>query len=98
MDLRSLAGRRFSDIYDGLAVEFSGADPERIREITVLKFELEKAQAAGSLSLEDLVRMSHLIERREKALRLAQQRQHAAAASAPSLRDHLAKAAKAGGP
>jgi hypothetical protein len=74
MDLRSLAGRRFSDIYDGLAVEFSGADPEKLRELTVLKYELERAQMAGTLTLEDLVRTSHLIERRERALRLAEQR------------------------
>jgi hypothetical protein len=59
MDLRTHAGRRFSDIYDGLALEFGpGVDPERIREITVLKFELEKAQAAGTLKLEDLVRLT----------------------------------------
>jgi hypothetical protein len=71
MDLRTHAGRRFSDIFDGLAVEFSGADPEKLRELTVLKYELERAQMAGTLTLEDLVRMSHLVERREKALRLA---------------------------
>ena len=75
MDLRSHAGRRFSDIYDGLAVEFGpNADPERIREVTVLKFELEKAQAAGTATLEDTVRVFNLVTRKEKELRLAKAR------------------------
>ena len=75
MDLRSHAGRRFSDIYDALAVEFGpGADPERIREVTVLKFELERAQAAGTATLEDTVRVFNLVARKEKELRLANAR------------------------
>ncbi len=91
MDLRSLVGRRFSDIYDGLAVEFGpGADPGKLRELTVLKYELERAQMAQTLSLEDLVRVTHLIERREKALRLAEQRKRLERDKGPSLNEYLA--------
>lgn len=89
MDLRTHAGRRFSDIYDGLALEFGpGADPERIREMTVLKFQLEEAQSAGTLTLEDTVRVFNLIARKAKELRLAQRR--AAAGPPAALRDRLA--------
>ena len=45
VDGRSPEGRRFSDIYDQIAIEFPGADPSRIREITVLKFERRQALA-----------------------------------------------------
>ena len=72
MDLRTHGGRRFSDLYDALENEFGpGADKERIREITVLKFELEKAQVAGTATLEDTVRVFNLVARKEQALRLA---------------------------
>jgi hypothetical protein len=75
MDLRTHGGRRFSDLFDALAQEFGpGADPERIREITVLKFELEKAQAAGTATLEDTVRVFNLVARKEKELRFAKAR------------------------
>jgi hypothetical protein len=70
-DKRTHAGRLFGDLFDSVAAEFPGADGLRVRQVALLKFELEKARAAGTLTLEDLVRTSHLIERREKALRLA---------------------------
>jgi hypothetical protein len=95
MDLRSLAGRRFSDIYDGLAAEFPGAVPEKLRELTVLKYELEKAQTAGTLTLEDLVRMSHLIERREKALRANRPKRDAGPSLADIIAEHAAQSGDA---
>ena len=91
-DLRSLDGRRFADIFDGLALEFGpAADPARLREIAVLKFELEKAQASGACSLEDTVRVHNLIGRKEAQLRAARR---AAASKPPPLSAYLnAKAA-----
>jgi hypothetical protein len=77
-------GKRFADIFDALVVEFGpGADQLRVREIAVLKFELEKAQAAGTCSLEDVVRVHNLIARRERELRAGLRRQ-AISNSAPS--------------
>jgi hypothetical protein len=75
VDMRSAEGRRFGDVFDALAVEFSGADAGRIRELALLKYEHERAQASGLCSLEDTVRIYNVIERKERALRLAQQRQ-----------------------
>ncbi len=72
IDMRSVDGRRFADIFDALAIEFgSDADPARLREIAQLKFALEKAQGSGACSLEDIVRLHNVIERRERALRAA---------------------------
>jgi hypothetical protein len=48
--------------------------PIRVREIAFLRFELEKAQAAGKCSLEDFVRVNNLILRKEKELRAAKRK------------------------
>jgi hypothetical protein len=69
VDGRGAEGRRFSDIFDLVALEFPGANPLRIRDIALLKYELERAQGAGNCSLEDVVRVHNLIGRREKELR-----------------------------
>jgi hypothetical protein len=87
-DMRSLAGRRFADIYDQLASELPGADPARLREIALLKFEHEKAQAAGSCSLEDTVRVHNLVARLTRDIRAA--KRQAIAAPQPSLAERLA--------
>ena len=57
VDGRSANGRRFSDLYDLAALEFPGGAPTRIREIALLRYELERAQAAGEATLEDVVRV-----------------------------------------
>jgi hypothetical protein len=87
-DKRSFDGRLFCDLYDSVAAEFPGADGSQVRQIALLRFELEKARASGTLTLEDTVRMSHLIERRERALRLTL-RQHQTTQPAEGLRDRL---------
>jgi len=91
-DKRSLAGRLFCDLFDSVAAEFPGADPLKVRAIVLLHFELEKARAAGTLTLEDTVRMSHLIERKERALRLAQRKARSAQPGASDLGAYLTKA------
>jgi hypothetical protein len=75
VDKRSVDGRLFCDLYDSIAAEFPGAEGSKVRALALLRFDLEKARAAGTLTLEDAVRVDHLLERREKALRLALQRQ-----------------------
>ena len=94
-DKRSHAGRLFGDIFDSVAADFPGADGLRIRRIALLRFELEKARAAGTLTLEDTVRMDHLIERRERELRLAQQQRQRQAEQPAGLRDKLHRAMRA---
>jgi hypothetical protein len=69
IDKRTHAGRLFRDLFDSVAAEFPGADPARVREVARLKYELERAQAAGTATLEDTVRVYNLISRREKELR-----------------------------
>ena len=88
-DMRSVEGRRFADIYDGLAAEFGpGADPARLHEIARLKFMLERALSAEACSLEDIVRLTNVIERKERALRAAKR---VARGALPSLHDHLVR-------
>ena len=67
VDMRSVDGRRFADIFDALAMEFADADPARIRDIAVLRFAAEKALAVGNF--EDVVRLHNTIERKELRLR-----------------------------
>ena len=88
----------FCDLYDSVAAEFPLADPGRVRQVALLRFELEKARAAGTLTLEDSVRVHHLIERRENALRLAERRQRLEreTGGAHELREHLARYEGAG--
>ena len=67
VDMRSVDGRRFADIFDGLVQEFADADPARIRDIAILRFAAEKALAVGNF--EDVVRLHNTIERKELRLR-----------------------------
>jgi hypothetical protein len=98
MDLRTMGGRRFSDLFDALSVEFGpGADLERIREVAVLKFELERVQAAGTATLEDTDRVFNLVARKEKELKLAL-RQRQVAKSSEGMRSRLATRYRGGLP
>jgi hypothetical protein len=67
VDMRSVDGRRFADIFDALAMEFVDADPPRIRDVAILRFAAEKALAVGNF--EDVVRLHNTIERKESRLR-----------------------------
>jgi hypothetical protein len=87
-DMRTLAGRRFADIYDQLASELPGADPARLREIALLKFDHEKAQASGLCSLEDTVRVHNLVSRLTRDIRTAK---HASAAPTMTLAAKMAQ-------
>ena len=96
VDMRSHAGRLFCDLYDSVAAEFPLADPGRIRQVALLRYELEKARAADTLTLEDSVRVHHLIDRREGSLRLAQQRQRLEQDKGQGLSAYLNSLPKAG--
>jgi hypothetical protein len=67
VDMRSVDGRRFADIFDALTLEFVDADPARIRDIAILRFAADKALAVGAF--EDVVRLHNTIERKESRLR-----------------------------
>jgi hypothetical protein len=73
VDARTRDGRRYADIVDSLVAEFGSHDPVRLRELAGLRFALERAQGSvvngGECSLEDLVRLTNTIERKERALR-----------------------------
>lgn len=74
VSMRSSDGRRFRDIIEALIVEFGPrADTARLRELGSLKFSLERVQALAvggdPRAIEDLVRLSNLISRRESELR-----------------------------
>jgi hypothetical protein len=98
IDKRSIDGRLFCDLFDSVAAEFPGADSSKVRSLALLKFELERARAAGTLTLEDTVRVHHLIGRHENALRLAL-RQRAVAQQSTDMRGTLrARYSKAPGP
>ena len=101
VDRRTRDGRRYQDIVLALVAEFSPANPVALREIATLRFSLERAQgeivAGGDCSLEDIVRLTNAIERKERALRASK---HAAIkAQSVSLEQHLARRSveKAGG-
>jgi hypothetical protein len=68
VDMRSVDGRRFADIFDGLTQEFLDAEPTRVRDIAILRFAAEKALAVGNF--EDVVRLHNTIERKESRLRV----------------------------
>jgi hypothetical protein len=68
VDMRSVDGRRFADIFEALTLEFVDADQARIRDIAVLRFAAEKALAVGNF--EDVVRLHNTIERKESRLRV----------------------------
>lgn len=82
IDMRSNDGRRFADLFDAIVVEHPDAGLARVREIALLKFGLERGQSDGICSLEDVVRISNLISRRERDLR---QRQRDAQPAAPEM-------------
>jgi hypothetical protein len=88
---RSETGRRFRDLLHIALEEFDGVDLSRVRELAVLRLAVEQAQSAvikGDLSAsEDLVRISNLIGRRERDLRVHQLAAH----RPPTLSDHIAK-------
>lgn len=86
VDMRSAAGRRFRDIVEALQREHGAeSDPSRLREVASLKLTLEAAQAAAlngdAAMTTEVVRLSNLIARRERDLRLRRK----AAPPGPSL-------------
>jgi hypothetical protein len=103
VDRRSSGGRRFLDIAELVAAEFPDASTIAIRELASLRFTLEREQgaivAADNRSLEDLVRLTNAVERKERALRLAQQRalRSGASAGSASIRDKLLRKYPNGG-
>ena len=78
VDRRTASGRRYQDIVAAVAAEFGPANPVALRELAALRFTLEREQGAivsgDQRSLEDLVRLTNAIERKERALRLAQRK------------------------
>jgi hypothetical protein len=91
VDKRTHAGRMFADFYESVERDFPGADPAKVRDVALLKYEMERARTAGTLTLEDIVRVSHLIDRREQVLRLAlRQRAVAQQSSDGGMRSTLA--------
>src|SRR5450631_2875593 len=74
VDGRSPDGRRFREIAEALVAEYGGVDPFIVRELAGLKLMLERQHEeilrGDRQSLEDLVRLSNVVERKEKALRL----------------------------
>ena len=69
VDGRSAEGKRYRDLLDSLILEFGAHDPARLREIAMLKFMLEREQVSGACTLENIVRLHNVIERKERALR-----------------------------
>jgi len=78
IDRRSASGRRFRDLFEAVAAEFPTASPIALRELAALRFTLEREQGAivngTDRSLEDLIRVSNTIERKERRLRLAERK------------------------
>jgi hypothetical protein len=73
IDMRSPRGRRYRDIVDAIISEFGSSNPVAVRELAGLVFTREQLQAAivagDRTALEDLVRVSNLIARRESTMR-----------------------------
>jgi hypothetical protein len=67
-------GRRFREIAEALVADYGDVDPFIVRELAGLKLMLERQHEeilrGDRQSLEDLVRLSNVVERKEKALRL----------------------------
>jgi hypothetical protein len=94
VDMRSGHGRRFADLYDGIAAEFPGVDPVAARELAGLKLTAELCQASviagdDKMARRDLVRTINLASRKEKELRSTLARV-TGRASSPDLADYLA--------
>jgi hypothetical protein len=71
IDMRSRAGKRFSQILAAVRSEFGDADPIRLAEVARLRMIAEGAQQAalaGKLPLDRLVRISNLVVRSERQL------------------------------
>jgi hypothetical protein len=101
-DQRSAQARRFRDIIEGLISEFGDAEPNRLREIGMLKFAIEREQEAivadVTRSAETLLRLSNSCERKEHRLHL-RMRQAGARGPVSGLHDKLgARYGKAAGP
>lgn len=99
VSMRSPRGRRFRDIVETLMVEFGAdCDPVRLRELAGLKFSAEEVQAAvvhgNTRAVEDLVRLSNLIARRETELRARHQPKRAPALADILSRHHDPRAAE----
>jgi hypothetical protein len=76
VDRRTRDGRRYQDIVLAVVAEFGPANPVALRELAALRFTLEREQGAivsggDQRSLEDLVRLTNTVERKERALRAA---------------------------
>ncbi len=73
VDRRTRGGRRYFDIVESLSKEFPGAEPVALRELASLRFTQEMEQGAiirgEQASPESLIRLSHAIERKERAMR-----------------------------
>ncbi len=73
LDFRTPEGRRYREIADAVFAEYEGEDPIRLRELAGLKLTLEQVQAltirGDRKALEDLVRLSNLITRRENEIK-----------------------------
>jgi hypothetical protein len=96
-DRRTRDGRRYQDIVLAVIAEFGPANPVALRELAALRFTLEREQGAivsggDQRSLEDLVRLTNTVERKERALRAARR----AAGSKPPPGLHARLAAKYG--
>lgn len=91
VDRRTRLGRRYQDIVEALAIEYGSANPVALRELAALRFTLEREQGAivaGDVrSVEQLVRLTNTIERKERALRAAKRQ----ASQPPSLDSYLKK-------
>lgn len=96
VDRRTREGRRYQDVVASIAREFPGAEPVALRELASLKFTLEREQGAVVFgeqpSLEGIVRLTHAIERKERALRLAKRARRRE--DAPGLAEYLAAKAE----
>lgn len=92
ISMKSQPGRRFRDIVEALIVEFGDVDTARLREVATLRLTLEMAQSAAisgdAAAADNIVRLSHLIERKEKVLRARRRPKHE---SAPTLADIVAR-------
>jgi hypothetical protein len=76
VDRRTRDGRRYQDIVLAVVAEFGPANPVALRELAALRFTLEREQGAivsggDQRSLEDLIRLTNTVERKERALRAA---------------------------
>jgi hypothetical protein len=92
ISMKSQHGRRFRDIVEALLAEYGDVDSARLREVATLRLTLEMAQGAAisgdAAAADNIVRLSHLIERKEKVLRARRRPKHE---SAPTLAEIAAR-------